>query len=352
MNNTTGIVQEKVYYPYYDYIRFIAASVVMFGHANLITWSPAGSIAVDVFFTLSGWLIGNILIKTHKNQLPQFYFNRVIRIWIPYFISFFIVISLSLIKDDITLKWIEIVFYKATFVYNIFGPSQLAEYKNLMPLDGTANHFWSVNAEEQFYLFAPILLVITPIVGRSIFTWILLVIAAMLYDIYAPIFAGVLLAILVDRNRDFERKKLVKPILIILLSISVILFIYNIYMTVASVIFSAALIMLLKIPGQHHKAGVFLGGISYSLYLNHWMGEFLANFSMKIGLTNNITIRYLISFISAYIIASIIYLTVEKYCIRMRPVWYNVAYGKLAVFFAYSTVAIGILVGTYFNIYY
>jgi len=38
-----------------------------------------------------------------------------------------------------------------------------------MPLKGTGNHFWSINAEEQFHLFAPLLLTIfARFGGRSI----------------------------------------------------------------------------------------------------------------------------------------------------------------------------------------
>ncbi|QEW06260.1 acyltransferase family protein [Nitrincola iocasae] len=349
MNTSTASepVKLKVYYPYYDYVRFIAASVVMFGHANFITWRPAGAIAVDVFFALSGWLIGNILLNTKKEQLPQFYFNRVIRIWIPYFISFSILLLVALLKDNITLKWLEIVMYKATFVYNIFGPDQLAEYKNLMPLDGTGNHFWSVNAEEQFYLFAPILLVLIPLLGRRILVWFLLATAALIYDIYAPIFIGVLLALILKKHDGVEKNIFFKITCGLLFIAGVSLFILNMYMDTASALFSASIVMLLKIPGNPHQIGLFLGGISYSLYLNHWLGEFIANFVVKHTFITNISIRNLISFSSAYIIASIIYIIIEKYCIKMRPLWYTPIYGKYSIIAAYGTVTLGLFIGIY-----
>lgn len=53
-------------------MRLAAASVVMFGHDNLIDWPGSGKIAVDVFFALSGWLIGGILINTKREGLPRF----------------------------------------------------------------------------------------------------------------------------------------------------------------------------------------------------------------------------------------------------------------------------------------
>ncbi|OUR65082.1 hypothetical protein A9Q79_03875 [Methylophaga sp. 42_25_T18] len=105
---------KKEYYPYFDYVRFIAASIVMFGHDRLIDWGPSGSIAVDVFFALSGWLIGGILLHTSRKDLPRFYFNRAVRIWIPYFIALFLIIFVSLLKDPITFKWFEFIVYKLT----------------------------------------------------------------------------------------------------------------------------------------------------------------------------------------------------------------------------------------------
>ncbi len=70
---------------------------------------------------------------------------------------------LSFIREPITSKWIEIVIYKILFVYNIFGTPQLADWVSAMPQKGTLSHVWSVNAEEQFYLVAPIILVLAPL---------------------------------------------------------------------------------------------------------------------------------------------------------------------------------------------
>ena len=78
----------------------------------------------------------------------------------------------SLLKDRITAKWLEIFYYDATFVYNFFGPPQLAAYRDVMPLRATGNHFWSICAEEQFYLLAPFLItILPPKIGRAIWFW-------------------------------------------------------------------------------------------------------------------------------------------------------------------------------------
>ncbi len=183
----------RVYYPYFDYLRIILASVVMFGHDGLISWEHSGKLAVDIFFALSGWLIGGILIKTDLNKLPRFYFNRTVRIWVPYYIALSLIIIASLLKDPIDHKWIEFILYKITWVYNLFGPPQLQACKECMPLDGTGHHFWSVNAEEQFYLLAPLLLVVFARAARQLITWCIIVSVLWFLGAYAPIAFGVFL---------------------------------------------------------------------------------------------------------------------------------------------------------------
>lgn len=193
-------MEKNNYYPYFDFLRIILAAIVMLYHDDVLTWHHSGSLAVEIFFALSGWLIGGMLLKMTPDKLPAFYFNRSLRIWIPYYFALSLLLGASILKDKIGKKWIEFVVYKISFVYNIFGTSQLADSKNLMPLNGTGNHFWSVNTEEQFYLLVPLLLVISsPKIGRNIFTWIVISVSALIFQIYASIVFGVLAAIIVNK---------------------------------------------------------------------------------------------------------------------------------------------------------
>ena len=59
------------YFPLFDWLRFLLASVVVLGHAHVITWEPAAMVAVRVFFALSGWLIGGILLRTRLVAIYQ-----------------------------------------------------------------------------------------------------------------------------------------------------------------------------------------------------------------------------------------------------------------------------------------
>jgi peptidoglycan/LPS O-acetylase OafA/YrhL len=73
----------EAYYPWFDWLRFGLALVVLFYLEGLFKSFHAGNLAVQVFFALSGWLIGGILVKLQRKELPRFYVNRALRIW-PY----------------------------------------------------------------------------------------------------------------------------------------------------------------------------------------------------------------------------------------------------------------------------
>ncbi len=75
------------YRPVLDVVRFLAAIWVMLNHAHAV---KGGGHAVAIFFVLSGYLIGGQLVDEKRRsgaiRLPEFYFKRVTRIWLPYFI--------------------------------------------------------------------------------------------------------------------------------------------------------------------------------------------------------------------------------------------------------------------------
>ena len=75
-----------------------------------------------------------------------------------------------------------------------------------MPLSGTGNHFWSVNAEEQFCLLAPLLLIVCPVrYGRSLTVWSVIAVAAWTSGTYASIVFGVLASLIAHKYGGFHR---------------------------------------------------------------------------------------------------------------------------------------------------
>jgi peptidoglycan/LPS O-acetylase OafA/YrhL len=267
------------YYPWFDWLRIILALVVMLYHDGIIhRWPHSGNFAVQIFFALSGWLIGGMLLRLSTKDLPRFYFNRAIRIWIPYYIAFSLLLMAALIHDVRTAKWWEFIGYQFSFVYNLFGTTQLATFQTKMPLLGTGNHLWSVNAEEQFYLLSPLLLVCASTrYGRSVTLWLLLALVAWLTKIYASIILGVLAAVLAQTYGHFYLTRRVRGLLLTIVALSSLGFIQAVDYELLAPLCSIAIVLLLAVTGKQHRFGAFAGGISYPLYLNHWIGVFVAH---------------------------------------------------------------------------
>jgi peptidoglycan/LPS O-acetylase OafA/YrhL len=337
--------KEKSYYPYFDYLRIVLVTVVMLAHDGVLTWPYSGKLAVDVFFALSGWLIGGILIRTDIEDLSRFYFNRALRIWIPYYLAFTLIIIVGLLKDPINQKWFEFVIYKVTWVYNYFGPPQLETFRDAMPLDGTGNHFWSVNAEEQFYLLAPLLLVVFAKYGRKIITWLLVVAFFWYMWVYAPISLGVLAAVVNAKYPGFYAKRVTRALLLVafLGATSGLAFTggYKLY----APFFSISLVLLLAIKGDKQSAGSFLGGISYPLYLNHWIGVFFFNLVLEpFGLRES-GIRNVLAAVMNYGIAAFLYWFIERKVLAMREKLYSVRKGVVFTCLAYLSIIAGFTFG-------
>lgn len=339
-NKSTTGTKELFYYPLFDYLRFVLASVVMFYHGGLIEWAVAGKFAVEVFFALSGWLIGSILLESGKSDLTKFYFNRAVRIWIPYYIAFCLLIIASFLKDPINAKWFEFVFYKLTWVYNLFGPPQLAEFKDQMPLDGTGNHFWSVNVEEQFYLLAPLIMVFLPKFGKSLATWLLIGTLLFVFGGYFSLCAGVIAAIVKQSQPSLFSKVWFRffglSVAVACFSLLILGGKYDLYAPFAAVF----LVIALSVPGDKSKLGAFLGGISYPLYLNHWIGLIAANVVLK--LFPLFQLKHVMYSVFSYAIAALLYAVIDKRIMKLRNSWYTVQRAKVIIVYAYFSIFIGL----------
>ena len=129
-----------------DGLRAISILMVLVAHvAEKQPWAHFGGFGVEVFFTISGFLITYLLCsEDSKNgviSLRRFYIRRALRILPPAFAFLAVVFALSLFHlADVRPGD---VFYSAAFVRNILGSG------------GHTGHFWSLAIEEQFYLIWP-----------------------------------------------------------------------------------------------------------------------------------------------------------------------------------------------------
>ncbi len=151
-----------------DGLRAIAVTSVVFYHAGL--WPlTSGYVGVDIFFVISGFLIGGILFRECEAghfSYARFYARRAKRILPALFAVTIMVCAVALllmgarelrqtgISAASALVGISnIYFWWST---NYFNPSA-----HLNPFLMT----WSLGVEEQFYIFFPLLLI--PLVRRS-----------------------------------------------------------------------------------------------------------------------------------------------------------------------------------------
>jgi peptidoglycan/LPS O-acetylase OafA/YrhL len=334
------------YYPYFDYLRISLAIIVVLYHDRTIRWENSGNLAVQVFFALSGLLIGGALLKLSPRDLPRFYFNRTLRIWIPYYIALSLLVIASLLHDPIDGKWVEFIFYKLTFVHHLFGLPQLAESLQQMPLQGTGNHFWTVNAEEQFYLVAPVLLVLTASkLGRSVIFWSMLTLVAWLTDTYSSIVFGVLAAVIIHRHGPIHRQPVAIGILwcVTIAALSCLIVGFN-YVLLAP-IFSLSLVLLLAIKGNPTPIGQFVGGMSYPLYLNHWIGVFMSNALLAPWNLKDTPLRSILALGLNLGIAAGLYWGVDRRIVTLRRQLFTPQRAKLATFCAYGLTLIGLIGG-------
>lgn len=334
------------YYPWFDWLRAICACAVMLHHDHVLKWEHAGGFAVQVFFALSGWLIGGMLLKLGRDELPRFFFNRAIRIWVPYYIAAAILLTLSMLREPITAKWMEIVVYKLTFVYNLFGTPQLAEFREAMPQKGTLSHFWSVNAEEQFYLVAPLLLVLgAKYFGRTTVVWLALALVAWLTNTYAAIVFGVLAAVIVSRYGSVHLTRPGRITLGIVLLLSMMCFISGANYDSIAPFAGLAIVLLLATPGHQHPMGQLFGGMSYPLYLNHWIGAFAFNFLMP-GM-RDAPIRQALSAAANVGIAMALYWVIDRRLLIQRGQWFSSQRACNVAIGAYAMVGIGVCYGLF-----
>ncbi len=340
---------DDTYYPWFDWLRGVLAVTVMLAHDGLIGWPLAGNFAVQVFFALSGWLIGTVLLHTRRADLPRFYFNRAVRIWVPYYIALTLLLAASLLRDHAGLKWFEFVLYKLTFVYNLFGTPQLASHIAEMPLAGTGNHFWSVNTEEQFYLLAPLLLVLAvPAVGRARLTWLALSVLAWVTGICPSIVFGVTAAVLATHDRALFHRPVARSLLAVAGVAAAGGLVAGLSYDLLAPLVAVCIVLLLGRPGAKRPLGSLVGGLSYPLYLNHWLGVFVANAVTRPFGLRETAASHLLSAVFNIGFAAALYLWVERPLLRHRAQWYTPAIGRRATVAAYAMMASGLALGAAF----
>ena len=269
-------------------------AVVLF-HAfpNVI---PGGFIGVDVFFVISGYLITQIILSDLEHNAfsaATFYARRIRRI----FPALIIVLVFSLIVGWYLLLPTELISLSKNIVAGALFSSNLMLLSEVGYFDLAAHskpllHLWSLGIEEQFYLVWPWLLCMVP--RRHLVTAIVVALLAsfalnieMMGDrpssaFYLPfpraweLMAGALLTqvpALGQRSKEAlgacGLALIVAPLFLFSASTP-----FPGWAALAPVVGTAALILskgsFASRRAFEHRTAVYVGLISYPLYLWHW----------------------------------------------------------------------------------
>ena len=333
-----------------DQLRFIAALTVAIAHliisnkGSSLNLEIISSISVEVFFIISGFVLAPQILKVAQSQNINNYKIFLIRRWyrtIPLYI-------LSLLLTSIILgQFLSFDFFKYLFfVQNFFEIVVNIDYFSIS---------WSLSVEEWFYIIFPIFLYIflkflkfnnykTIIYVSIIFMIIIFLLRfinindeewgsnirrTVLYRLDSIVF-GFILFFYKDKIIDKFMNKVWLFVSIIFISI----IIYNILIINSSQnlilfknffhyligLWGSLVVLFFYITDKKIKKrpliqiNLFLGRISYSIYLFHLMIIYIiSSFSVSIILT---IVLFLLIQIS---ISSLLYYYFEKPILKLRP---------------------------------
>ncbi|MDM3888184.1 acyltransferase family protein [Pseudomonas sp. BCRC 81390] len=276
-------------------LRAVAVLAVLAYHMNS-SWLQSGYVGVDVFFVISGFIITALLTESGRQiHLPSFYVNRIKRIVPAYAVMLATVSAASSIlflSADFeffhqSLK--SAALFTSNQYFADFG-SYFAPRAEELPL----LHTWSLAIEMQFYLFFPVLLLCVPrswrlpslaLLATGLFLWSGISVSeggygrayfALLARMPEFLLGGVVALGLRHREVPVHLSALLGLLGAALLAVSFVLIDnkhFPGYWSILPCVGAALVIAARRGPVTRLLSTpllVWVGGISYSLYLWHW----------------------------------------------------------------------------------
>ena len=343
------------YLPSIDSLRALAVLAVIIYHVD-VNYLPGGFLGVDLFFVLSGYLISSLIIKEYRKtgsiNLYNFYLRRARRLLPAVYFMITVGIILMVMFNEVLLKksHLDAIFgyiYSSNWWYIFHKLDYFDSFGSQSPF----KHLWSLAIEEQFYMIFPLLFllinskkkgkdgtyklsksflyIVLGLIFVSLITHILLFDINNISRIYFgtdtrafSLLVGVVGAILypMDKlNTKITPQENIVYSVVSLISITTLITImiytseYNTWLYRGGFLLVAILgIIIIISSGKQHtvmakllsfKPVVFIGKISYSLYLWHFPILVLTTPVSEIGNPNifYVILRVILTFIVAII---------------------------------------------------
>lgn len=302
-------MQSIKYRPDVDGLRAVAVIAVIIFHLNP-KWLPGGFVGVDIFFVISGFIITTAMYLQMQGgtfSFSEFYIKRVKRI-LPlfYLVSFSALIFTYLfyMPEDF-VRFADSLRYASTFIANVYFEKKsgyFAPSSEVLPL----LHIWSLSVEEQFYFVWPLTLLCLVklfrvklrlvLSGGTLVAFVAIshyfatqdpnAAYYFLHNRFFEMFAGALLAIACNhlRSKNFHLSIISYQLFgfVGFTALLLMFFIYNENMVFPGLnAFWVVLATVMLVCSGERKESlsyrllsikpmVFVGKLSYSLYLWHW----------------------------------------------------------------------------------
>jgi peptidoglycan/LPS O-acetylase OafA/YrhL len=328
------------YQPEVDGLRALAVLPVLFFHSGWAVFS-GGYVGVDVFFVISGYLITGILaaeLADNRFSILNFYERRIRRI-MPCLLA---VIIASSVAAAILLVPMDFRDFAKSVVATLFFASNVLFFRQSGYFDEQSElkpmlHTWSLAVEEQYYIFFPVLLWLIHRYARDRMVLLLAPLAILSFAIsvwgvrHAPaftffmaptriweLFAGALLALgLVPAIEKRFIREALSWLGLGLIGYAIIVFTESTRFPGLNALFPVVGAVLLIHSARGTSAGwllsrrvpVFIGLISYSLYLWHWPIIVFSEYRLGHGLSGLETVA---AIAASLIVATISWRYVER----------------------------------------
>ena len=325
------------YRTWIDGLRAIAVILVILNHYFGLV--PAGYIGVDMFFVISGFLVGGIIYEqavTKQFSLSSFYINRIHRI-IPAQLFMIVLIFIALTLLHFPAELLEQ--YSHEVIYSVLSISNFNYWSSVGYFDLESGrkfllHTWSLGIEEQFYLIFPVFLLLLLRFKKNTGTCILLSLLVLSLTInYLPFAFHTKFYLLPFRFWEFlagfgiyyislTKVPLTRFISWIAIAAFFFLQVNPFHFSALTLIIAGAVsfgLLFLSLENSENtilkqllssRVMRYLGKISYSLYLAHWpvMVIMKLKYSVRAPSLLNflyyIAITFIISIVSYYLVES------------------------------------------------